>query len=68
MTIHKNDTDMKKEYMTPEVAVMKMETGSMIAQSMNFSDGTGKGSIFNSDALYDAETNRNGGFDIWDVD
>lgn len=68
MIIHKNDTEMKKEYMTPEVAVMKMETGSMIAQSMNFSGGTGKGSIFDSDAIYAAEANRNNGFDIWDID
>ena len=58
---------MKKEYMKPEVAVMKMETGSMIALSFS-DDGTGKGSIFDSDAIYDAEVNRNNGFDIWDID
>ena len=58
---------MKKEYMKPQMAVLKIETENMIASSITFSDSdNGSGGINYSGATDNAEA-KGHRFDAWNL-
>lgn len=58
---------MKKEYMKPQMAVLKIETENMMAGSINFSDSdNGSGGINYSGATDNAEA-KGHRFDAWNL-